>query len=42
MREPATVNKIILQAYRRLWGGAYYVSLSPLRGACLVIWNSIN
>jgi len=42
MREPQSLTETILKAYRRLYGGAYYVSISQLHGACLVIWNSIN
>ena len=42
IREPATVTEIILKAYRRLYGGAYYISVQQIHGACLVIWNSIN
>ena len=42
MREPATVNKIIMKAYRRAFGQAYYISAQQIHVACLVIWNSIN
>ena len=42
MREPQSLTEIILQAYRSRYGGTYYVSISQLHGACLVIWNSIN
>jgi hypothetical protein len=33
MREPQSLTEIILKAYRRLYGGAYYISTSQLRGA---------
>ena len=42
MREPESITDIILKAYRRLYGGAYYISVQQIHGACFVIWNSIN
>ena len=42
IRKPTTVTEIILKAYRRLYGGAYYLSAQQIHGACFVIWNSIN
>jgi len=37
-----TLTAIILKAYRRHYGQAYFITTQQIHGACLLIWNSIN